>query len=96
MTAELAKSLQKKNLQKLKRILSEKNYEEIYVNVGRKYLKSIQGFEKFTSAQITYARGVLGQKATHMKQWLQERTPKKGPHHGSSGQSRKEPDELDF
>lgn len=88
MTAELAKSLREENLQRLKRILSDKNYEEIYVNVGRKYLKSIEGFEQFTNARITYAKGVLGQKATHMKQWLQERTSKRKLDTGTSYSSK--------
>jgi len=73
MTDELASSLRGQNLRKLERIFSEKDYGEVYVNVGQKYLKSISGFENFTNAPVTYAKGVLGQKATHMKQWLQER-----------------------
>lgn len=61
--------LRQKNLQKLKKIVNR--YSEIYVNVGREYLKLIEGFEKFTTSKVTYASGKgLGPKALHMKQWI--------------------------
>jgi len=61
--------LRKENLQKVKKIITR--YSEIYVNVGRKYFKLIEGFEKFTTCQITYAIGKgLGPKASHMKEWV--------------------------
>lgn len=53
-------------------MFAERRYEEIYVNIGQNYLKSIEGFEKFTDARITNATGVLGKKAVHMKQWGQD------------------------
>ena len=72
MTRELAISMREKNLETMKRILSSKNYDEIYVNLGQEYLRSIEGFEAYTKSTITYAEGVLGRKAVHMKQWIQE------------------------
>jgi hypothetical protein len=68
MTPELAVSIRERNLQTLKGILAKK-YDEIYVNVGVSYLRSIEGFQQFTEAKITYAVGVLGRKAVHMKEW---------------------------
>ena len=70
MTPQLALSLREKNLDTMRRILNAKRYDEVYVNLGQNFLKSIEGFEKFTDAKITYATGVLGRKAAHMKAWI--------------------------
>jgi hypothetical protein len=70
MTLELAESIRSKNLEFMRRILKTTNYDEIYVNLGQKYLHSIKGFEMFTNTKITYATGVLGQKSVHMKNWI--------------------------
>ena len=72
MTPQLALSVREENLDAMKRILSTKRYEEVYVNLGQNYFKSIEGFEKFTNARITYAKRVLGRKAVHMKQWISD------------------------
>jgi len=61
--------LRQQNLQKLKEVVNR--YSEIYVNVGREYMKLIEGFEKFTTRKITYSVGKgLGPKALHMKEWI--------------------------
>lgn len=61
--------IRQQNLQKLKQIVNR--YSEIYVNVGREFLKLIRGFEKFTTCKVTYATGRgLGPKALHMKEWI--------------------------
>lgn len=57
-----------KNLEMLKTTL--KNYSEIYINVGKQYLKLIEGFERYTKAKITYAKGRYGEKARHMRDWI--------------------------
>jgi len=69
------KNIEKKrqgNLQKLKKILGR--YSEIYVNVGREYMRLINGFERLTSGEIVYALGTYGEKAAHMKEWISSRT----------------------
>jgi len=63
------RKLRTENLEKLRKIVNR--YSEIYVNVGVKYLRLIEGFEKITTCKVTYATGRgLGPKAVHMKQWL--------------------------
>ena len=63
------RKLRTENLEKLRKIVNR--YSEIYVNVGVKYLRLIEGFEKITTCKVTYAIGRgLGPKALHMKQWL--------------------------
>ena len=64
--------LRQENLKKLEKILDR--YSEIYVNVGKEYMKLIKGFEKLASGRIIHAKGSLGAKATHMKQWILSRT----------------------
>lgn len=61
--------LRQKNLQKLERVV--KAYSQIYVNVGRNYIKLIEGFENFATCKIVYAKGRgIGPKARHMKEWI--------------------------
>ena len=64
--------LRQENLKELKKILDR--YSEIYVNVGKEYMKLIKGLEKLASGRIIYAKGSLGAKATHMKEWILSRT----------------------
>jgi len=78
MTLELACTLREENLKVLKRLLAGRKYDEIYVNLGQAYLKSIEGFERLTDGEVTYAKGVLGRKAVHMKQWGIDHSSAKG------------------
>jgi hypothetical protein len=57
-----------KNLEMLTGILND--YSEIFINVGRQYLKLIDGFEEYTKAKVTYAKGRFGEKAAHMRDWI--------------------------
>lgn len=58
-------------LSKLQKELSQKEYTEIYINVGARYRRLIEGFEKFTNARIEYAEGPgIGPKAAHMREWI--------------------------
>jgi len=60
-----------RNLETLKRQLSKRKYSEVYVNCGKDFLRLINGFEKLTSAKVTFAEGLgLGPKAAHMKKWI--------------------------
>lgn len=64
--------MRQENLKILKNILDR--YSEIYVNVGKEYMKLIKGFERLASGRITYAKGSLGAKAAHMKEWILSKT----------------------
>lgn len=67
----------KANLKTLGQIFKEKNYTEIYVNLGKEFSKLIEGFETLTSAEVIHASGPgLGPKAKHMKSWIIEQTRK--------------------
>ena len=59
--------IRKENLKKLKKIVNK--YSEIYVNLGREYMKLIGGFEEFTRSKITFGVGTgLIPKAAHMRE----------------------------
>ena len=59
----------RKNIARLNEIL--KNYSTIYVNMGKGYLRLIDGFDDLTEAKIVYATGKgIGPKALHMKKWI--------------------------
>jgi hypothetical protein len=59
-----------KNLKRLEKLLS-RQYDEIFINVGKGFYQLIEGFEKLATTKITYAKGRgLGPKATSMKDWI--------------------------
>jgi hypothetical protein len=61
-------------LLKLKKILHKKRYDEIYINLGKNIMKSLEEFEKAVpeSTKITYAQGRgIGPKMTHTKAWIE-------------------------
>jgi hypothetical protein len=68
---EQARQLRERNLSQLKSLIDRGKYVEIYVNLGRKFLALVDGFEKSTDAPVIYATGKgLGPKAHHMKNWI--------------------------
>lgn len=75
ITKQRVKELHIDVLPKLKRIITNNNYDEIFVNLGKDYLPVIDGFEKFvpSDTRIIYAKGGIGQKMSQMKKWLLER-----------------------
>jgi len=61
--------LRKENIETLEK--TAKRYTEAYVNVGRQYMKLIEGIENLPFPKITYSKGNgLGAKAAHMKNWI--------------------------
>jgi hypothetical protein len=71
LTGEAIEKSRKSNLERLKQLFSRTKYSEIFVDVGKDYLRLIDGFEDLTSAKVTYASGKgLGLKARHLMQWI--------------------------
>lgn len=73
MTRERAAELNPHVLTKLRRILS-RPYTEIFINLGKDYLPSIQGIEPLTTCPIIYAEGRIGEKMKAMKEWIEKAT----------------------
>lgn len=66
--------LRESSLSTLQKLLTRREYNEIYVNVGKSMLKVIEGFEKTVpqSTKITYSQGPgIGPKMAHMKNWIE-------------------------
>jgi hypothetical protein len=56
---------------KLLKVVEDKRYSEIFVNVGANYRPLIEGFDEKTEITIEFAKGPgLGPKAGDMKRWL--------------------------
>lgn len=72
LNEEEINKLRRENLRKLEEIARQ--YASVYINVGKEYLQLIEGFEDFVTGDITYAKGTLGQKARHMKNWILSKT----------------------
>lgn len=72
MTEERALKLRFDALNELEEFFKDKNYEEIFVNLGKTYLLAIDGFERFLpeKTKVVYAKGGIGQKMKEMKEWL--------------------------
>lgn len=72
MTKNIALKLQSETIHKLKELFSKKQYDEIFVNLGREYMFSIKGFEQFllNDTKIIYAKGGIGQRLSQMRIWL--------------------------
>ena len=65
--------LRKSSLSTLRSSLSKKDYDEIYINLGKELLKIIQGFESMlpSATKVTYAQGKgMGPKMAHMRDWI--------------------------
>jgi hypothetical protein len=70
--------LREASLSTLQKLLKKKQYDEIYINVGRNLLKTIEGFDKIVpqTVRITYAQGPgIGPKMAHMKNWIESQMP---------------------
>jgi hypothetical protein len=68
------KRLKKSTISELKNIFSKKQYDEVYITLGKNIMKSIEGFGKVIpeSTKVTYAQGKgIGPKITHMKIWIE-------------------------
>lgn len=66
--------LRKASLSTLKKTISQCQYDEIYVNLGKNMLKIIEGFEELVpqETKITFSQGRgIGPKMGHMKAWIQ-------------------------
>lgn len=66
--------LRESSLSTFQKLLAKRQYDEIYVNVGKSMLKTIEGFEEIApqTVKITYSQGPgIGPKMAHMKNWIE-------------------------
>lgn len=76
MTRPAARRLRGPCLNTLREILRHGGYEEVFVNVGKRYLEAISGWESLNSAPqvVEYAEGGIGTRLHQMKDWIDRRS----------------------
>lgn len=63
--------IRRKNLRILRKAFESTKYDRVYVNVGREYIRLIEGIERISPVVVEYASGRgLGPKARHMRDWI--------------------------
>lgn len=70
MTKERALNLHPQILDELEELISHNPYKEIFINLGKDYLPSIEGIEIAASCPVMYAQGRIGEKMRAMKKWM--------------------------
>ena len=72
MTYQRAKELQQPVLSALKHILICKRYKDLFINLGKDYLRVLNGYESLIPANlnVTVSRGVMGRKLAELRNWL--------------------------
>jgi cytoplasmic iron level regulating protein YaaA (DUF328/UPF0246 family) len=70
MNVRLAVALAPKIQTALQQELTSRRYRSILVNLGRDYLKALEGFNGLQGA--TWAQGSIGVRARQLKNWLNE------------------------
>lgn len=73
MTEQQARILNRSILEAFEAFLINKSFEEIFINLGKYYMISFRGFEKYIhpKTKIIIAKGGLGEKTSEMKRWLE-------------------------
>jgi hypothetical protein len=69
-----AARLRESSFSTLQRLLAKREFDEVYINVGRTMLRKIGGFEGMLpkTTKITYSEGNgIGPKMRHMKNWIE-------------------------
>lgn len=76
MTREQALHLRPAVMSALAQRLTSRTYREVFLNMGKIYHMTLDGWDVCLSPDITvvYTRGGLGQKASQMRTWLREKT----------------------
>jgi len=71
MTENKAKLLKPQVIEKIQKILRN-NYNEIFINLGERYIPLIENIRNFTNpnTQIIYANGKIGERLKQTKKWL--------------------------
>lgn len=72
MTYKRAKELQQPTLIALKHILICKQYKDLFINLGKDYLRVLNGYESLIPANLNVmvSRGVMGRKLAELRNWL--------------------------
>lgn len=72
MTAQRADELNPQFVAEICKIFASKRYKEVFVCVGKEYLRALKGYESYfpRKSVVTKATGSLGRRQTSLRQWL--------------------------
>ena len=72
MKPQRAKELQQPTLEELKQILIDKQYMELFISLGKDYLRVLTGYKSLTPANlnVTVSTGAMGYKLGKLRSWL--------------------------
>ncbi len=74
MTPKRATELQRPTLKKLKQILVDEQYKELFISLGKDYRQVLTGYESLTTTNlnVTVSQGAIGYKLAELRNWLYE------------------------
>ena len=77
MTLQRAKELQPRTQPELKRILSGRQYDELFISMGKAYRQVLVGYESPISANLNViiSTGGIGYKLAELRNWLHKGVP---------------------
>ena len=72
MTLQRAKELQPHTLPEVKRIFSGKQYDELFISMGKAYRQALVGYESLipTNLKVIVSKGPMGRKLAELRNWL--------------------------
>ena len=72
MTPQRGKELQQPTLSKLKQIVNSKQYEELFISLGKDYRQVLAGYESLIPAnlKVIVSKGAMGYKLGELRHWL--------------------------
>ena len=72
MTPQRIKELQPLTQPKLKRILNDRQYDELFISMGKAYRQVLVGYEPLipNNLKVVVSRGVMGRKLAELRNWL--------------------------
>ena len=72
VTLQRVKELQPRTLPELKQILSGRQYDELFISMGKAYRQVLVGYESLIPAnlKVIVSRGAIGRKLAELRNWL--------------------------
>lgn len=83
MTPKRVEQLKQQTLNLAEQILSDKQYQEFFISMGKDYLKVMDGYESLisTNLNVTVAQGSMGRKLAELRNWLHSNISKPVSNH---------------
>ena len=74
MTLQKVRELQLPTLTELKKILVDRQYDELFISMGKDYLSVLGGYESLVPAnlKVTVSTGVMGRQQAELRNWLHQ------------------------